>query len=207
MTDKGFKPTSRFYPNLNKILSPTFMNRREQFMPTEIRGDRKKCKARYFSETNNSRLTDCTYLRDTINWNKFVHLHHVVEWAHGVANLNDPFYIPIHGEYFDNLKMIRKEEREKRKAILTRQQLKRKAAYERTLSAAARRNQDFSASKNSTTSDEQHEDSWLVVRGEINVNPRIHDNVPELTETYTTVDELIDSPTRESEIDDGEEKN
>ena len=38
LTDKGFKPTSCFHPNLNEILSPAFMNRRKQFMLMEIQG-------------------------------------------------------------------------------------------------------------------------------------------------------------------------
>ena len=100
--------------------------------------DRKKCKAQYFSETNNSQLTDCTYLRDTIDQNHFKHLHHVVDWTHGVANLNQPFYIPMKGLYFNKMKENCQEFCEKKKKLLARQRLKRKAEYERTVSAAER---------------------------------------------------------------------
>ena len=127
-------------------------------------------------------------------------MHHVIEWAHGVANLNDPFYVPTHSEYFNELKHVRKEERDKRKIVLTRQRRKRKVDYERTLAAAEHRNRETPSEGSSASSEAGKVENGLEEGGNI---PR--NNIPELLESYATATELIEIPMRESEKEDKRE--
>ena len=83
---------------------------------SEISADREKCKCRYQSETNFSRLTDTTALKDRVPRGFFRHLNSINNWGNGCANFQEPFYIPAKDNYFDNLN----EERNMKKTMTKR---------------------------------------------------------------------------------------
>ena len=66
LVDREFLLCAPFYPNLIAQLTPYFLDGRDQFCTNDISQDRKKCKARYTSDTSVSQVTDQTYLCDQI---------------------------------------------------------------------------------------------------------------------------------------------
>ena len=64
LADRGFSSCTPFYLNLNSQLTPYFLDGRDQFYTGDILLDRKKCKARYTSETNFSRASGFAVLQD-----------------------------------------------------------------------------------------------------------------------------------------------
>ena len=50
LSDRGFADTARYYPNMNKQLTPKFLRGRKQFTAEEVSADRTVCKLRYTCE-------------------------------------------------------------------------------------------------------------------------------------------------------------
>ncbi len=93
--DRGFEGTSIFYPNLNEMKTPYFLDGRDQFSHAEIYGSRDLCQGRYGSEVFNKRTNDFFYLHDKIPRSNFLYLEEVLKWSMFHANLSQPFLIPI----------------------------------------------------------------------------------------------------------------
>ena len=92
LADRGFAFDAFKYPNLNRHITPAFINKRDQFTQEELESDLAICQLRYISETHFSRVTDESSLRDVVQHEYFPILQHIVDWANGAANLNQPFY-------------------------------------------------------------------------------------------------------------------
>ena len=108
LANRGFASCAMYYPNLNAQITPHFLAGHEQFHQEEISADRLKCQVRYTSETYFSRVTDTTALRDRISFSLFQQLSHIVDWAHGRANLCQPLQKPSHDDYFARGEQLQK---------------------------------------------------------------------------------------------------
>ena len=119
LADRGFSTCAPSYPNLNNQMCPYFLDGRNQFYISEISEDRVKCRLRYQSETHFSRLTNTSALKDRVPRGFFRHLHHINNWAHGCANLYEPFYLPAEDDFFSELekkRQTKKQRKNKKKA-------------------------------------------------------------------------------------------
>jgi hypothetical protein len=72
LSDRGFWNTARFYPNINRQLTPKFLSGRQQFSAEEVSVDRTICKLRYTCEVAFSRVTDTSGHKDVISDDFFV---------------------------------------------------------------------------------------------------------------------------------------
>jgi hypothetical protein len=77
-----------------------FLDGRNQFTFEEISADREKCRLRYASKAVFSRVWLLCSVRDNIGRTFFEQLHHFVDFAHGMANLHQPFYKPGNDDDF-----------------------------------------------------------------------------------------------------------
>ena len=132
LADRGFSSCAPSYPHLNGQLTPFFLDGRDQFEAYEISVDRIKCKLRYGSETKFSQVTDCTALKDRIPRTYFRHLHEICDFAHGISNLCEPFYLPYDpdDDYFAAVREGRDESKKKEIKRLEERKRKLKAADE-----------------------------------------------------------------------------
>ncbi|EJK69230.1 hypothetical protein THAOC_09527 [Thalassiosira oceanica] len=85
LSDRGFADTARFYPNMNKQLTPKFLRGRKQFTAEEVSADRTICKLRYTCEVAFSRVTQTKGLRDVISHDFFVTLDAMNHWGHATG--------------------------------------------------------------------------------------------------------------------------
>ncbi|EJK57584.1 hypothetical protein THAOC_22356 [Thalassiosira oceanica] len=90
LSDRGFADTARFYPNMNKQLTPKFLRGRKQFTAEEVSADRTICKLRYTCEVAFSRVTQTKGLRDVISHDFFVTLDAMNHWGHATVNIMKP---------------------------------------------------------------------------------------------------------------------
>jgi hypothetical protein len=89
--DRAFYNDAMRYPNLNDQITPKFLMGRKRFNRKELLDDMKLCRLRYCSEVNFSRITNENILSDVIPRSSFSVAHHAIHWAHGAANLCQPF--------------------------------------------------------------------------------------------------------------------
>ena len=94
LADRGFAYDASKYPNFNIIVTPTFVEGRDQFTRGELQRDITKCTLRYISETTFSRVTDEWTLLDVVDYSYFPIVQDICDWAVGAANLCQPFYKP-----------------------------------------------------------------------------------------------------------------
>ena len=94
LADRGFAFDAYRYPNLNRHVTPHFINKRDQFTTAELNTDLSVCKLRYISETHFARVTDQSALLDVVPSEYFPILQDVASWAEGASNLCQPFYKP-----------------------------------------------------------------------------------------------------------------
>lgn len=108
LADRGFYRDVFHYPNLNVHLTPSFLKGRDQFTEVEVAADRKKCEARYTSETAFSRVTDTTALQDVVPRTFFCYMQDMVDWGQANVNLGAPMQFPADTHlppgYFDEAK-------------------------------------------------------------------------------------------------------
>ena len=90
LSDRGFWDTARFYPNMNRQLTPKFLSGRNQFTAEEVSADRTICKLRYTCEVAFSRVTDTSALQDVIPHDFFVMLDAMNHWGHANVNIKKP---------------------------------------------------------------------------------------------------------------------
>ncbi|KAL7491292.1 hypothetical protein ACHAWT_001053 [Skeletonema menzelii] len=95
LSDRGFWNTARFYPNMNRQLTPKFLSGRKQFTAEEVSADRTICKLRYTCEVAFSRVTDTRGLQDVISQDFFVMLDAMNHWGHANVNIKKPL-MPSH---------------------------------------------------------------------------------------------------------------
>mmetsp|Transcript_10694 Transcript_10694/g.17718 ORF Transcript_10694/g.17718 Transcript_10694/m.17718 type:complete len:228 (+) Transcript_10694:1807-2490(+) len=95
LSDRGFWNTARFYPNMNRQLTPKFLSGRKQFTAEEVSADRTICKLRYTCEVAFSRVTDTRGLQDVISQDFFVMLDAMNHWGHANVNIKKPL-MPLH---------------------------------------------------------------------------------------------------------------
>jgi hypothetical protein len=88
--DRGFHNTSRYYDNVNPVLTPAFLSGRLQFTADEVQSDHATCKLRYTCEVAYSRVTNEAALKDSIPYSRFSILHHIIHWGHANINLGQP---------------------------------------------------------------------------------------------------------------------
>ena len=139
LADRGFSGCAPSYPYLNAQLTPFFLDGRDQFDAEEISVDRTKCKLRYGSETKFSQVTDWTALKDRIPRAFFRYLHHICDFAHGMSNYCEPFYLPydennLGDDYFADL---REERERKRKADAEKKEAKKRRLRRNSTASAA----------------------------------------------------------------------
>jgi hypothetical protein len=95
LADRGFGYDCLKYANANVHLTPTYIDHdKGQFSESENSADMVTCKLRYSCETVFARISDVSMLRGTIGYSNFKNLQHVHFWAHGRANLCNPFQKP-----------------------------------------------------------------------------------------------------------------
>ena len=94
LADRGFAFDASRYPNLNRQVTPHFINKRDQFTKEELSTDLSVCKLRYNSETHFARVTDTSSLLDVVPFAYFPILQDILDWAEGKSNLCQPFYKP-----------------------------------------------------------------------------------------------------------------
>jgi hypothetical protein len=102
LADRGFASCAVMYPFLNAMVTPFFLDGRDQFTMDEISADRTKCQLRWASEAVFSRVWQVSSLRDKVSRCFFEVLHEFVDWSHGLANLQQPFYKPGNDNYFES---------------------------------------------------------------------------------------------------------
>lgn len=90
LSDRGFWNTARFYPNLNRQMTPKFLSGRKQFTAEEVSADRTICKLRYTCEVAFSRVTDTNGLQDVISHDFFDILDAMNHWGHANVNIKRP---------------------------------------------------------------------------------------------------------------------
>lgn len=90
LSDRGFWDTARFYPNLNRQLTPKFLSGRAQFTAEEVSADRTICKLRYTCEVAFSRVTNTSGLKDVISDDYFIMLDSMNHWGHANINIKKP---------------------------------------------------------------------------------------------------------------------
>ena len=90
LSDRGFADTARYYPNMNKQLTPKFLRGRKQFTAEEVSADRTICKLRYTCEVAFSRVTMTKGLRNVISDDYFVLLNAMNNWGHATGNIRSP---------------------------------------------------------------------------------------------------------------------
>lgn len=106
LADRGFASDSLSYPNFNKIISPEFLEGREQFEMDEVKRDRKKCELRYTCEVVYSRVINEDILKGVIPYEVLYRISNAHDWAHGSCNLHRPLKNPgsscgLVADYFD----------------------------------------------------------------------------------------------------------
>jgi hypothetical protein len=118
--DKAFNGISPLHANMNEPICPHHLIG-DQFTVEELEADEGPKSLRWTSETFFDRVTDDHVLHDRISRSHFPHLHHVVDYAHGRANLYGPFYVPKDDTYFADFaerkrknQQIKQEGRKKR---------------------------------------------------------------------------------------------
>ena len=82
LSDRGFWDTVRFYPNMNRQMTPKFLS--------GVSADRTICKLRYTCEVAFSRVTDTRGLRDVIPHDFFATLDAMNHWGHANVNIKKP---------------------------------------------------------------------------------------------------------------------
>lgn len=98
ITDRGFKGTSMYYPNGNRILYPTFMSDaafHKQFSKRQLTSDKKLKTCRWKEEAVFSRVTNEKYISGIISFHKFRFIEHCYNWGMARCNLNNDFVAPI----------------------------------------------------------------------------------------------------------------
>lgn len=90
LSDRGFWDTARFYPNMNRQLTPKFLSGRKQFTSEEVSADRTICKLRYTCEVAFARVTNTSGLKDVISKDYLVMLDAMNHWGHANVNLKKP---------------------------------------------------------------------------------------------------------------------
>lgn len=94
LADRAFADDSLSYPNFNVIVSPEFLEGREQFARDELQRDRKKCELRYTCEVVYSRIVNEEILKGIIPYEVMARVSNAHAWAHGAANLYRPLKLP-----------------------------------------------------------------------------------------------------------------
>lgn len=94
LADRGFADDSLSYPNFNAIVSPEFLEGREQFARDEVARDRKKCELRYTCEVVYSRVVNEDLLNGIVPFEAMARVSNAHSWAHGAANLRRPLKMP-----------------------------------------------------------------------------------------------------------------
>ena len=94
LADRGFAFDGVKYPNFNRIITPHFLSKRQQFSREELINDLTSCKLRYTSETHFSRVTDESSIAGIVSFDYFSIMQYIIDWANGAANLCQPFYPP-----------------------------------------------------------------------------------------------------------------
>jgi hypothetical protein len=95
LADRGFGYDCLKYPNVNVHLTPTYIDSvKGQFNHEENNADLITCRLRYSCETVFARVTNVALLQSTVEHGLFPILQHVHFWAHGRANLQQPFQKP-----------------------------------------------------------------------------------------------------------------
>lgn len=64
LADRGFSECAVFYPHLNAVITPSFIDGRLQFTVEEVMSDRPKCESRYSSEAYFKRVWDSEFVTD-----------------------------------------------------------------------------------------------------------------------------------------------
>ena len=98
VTDRGFKQTSMYYPNGNRILYPTFISDaafHKQFSKRQLTSDKKLKTCRWKEEAVFSRVTNEKYISGIISFHKFRFIEHCYNWGMARCNLNNDFVAPI----------------------------------------------------------------------------------------------------------------
>jgi hypothetical protein len=96
LSDRGFWETARYYPNMNRQLTPKFLSGRSQFTAEEVSADRIICKLRYTCEVVFSRVTDSDGLKDVIPHSHYGMLDAMNHWGHANVNICRPL-MPLSG--------------------------------------------------------------------------------------------------------------
>ena len=109
LADRGFADCAVFYPYLNAVITPSFIDGRLQFSVEEIMGDRSKCESRYSSEAFFKRVWDSEFVTDKVPRHRFQYFQDLLKWSMGMANFSQPFMIPRGSEdYFPKDTLHRK---------------------------------------------------------------------------------------------------
>ncbi|KAJ1404197.1 hypothetical protein B484DRAFT_470130 [Ochromonadaceae sp. CCMP2298] len=110
LADRGFYHNSIYYPNLNGVICPHFLQGRSQFSSGEIQADIPLCRLRYTSEVGFALFALEEGAADEISYHKFRIVHHIVHWAYSNINLHQPLRkpptydtFPCKDESFDEL--------------------------------------------------------------------------------------------------------
>jgi len=96
--DRGFKQTSMYYPNANRILYPTFLSSatyHKQFSKGQLTKDKKLKTCRWKEEAVFSRVTNEKYISGTISFHKFRYIEYCYNWGMARSNLNSHFVPPV----------------------------------------------------------------------------------------------------------------
>ena len=125
LADRGFSECAVFYPHLNAVITPSFIDGRLQFTVEEIMGDRPKCESRYSSEAYFKRVWDSEFVTDKVPRHRFHHFQHILKWSMGMANMCQPYMIPNGEEqyfprdtiYHKRVSKSRKRKRNERDSI------------------------------------------------------------------------------------------
>jgi hypothetical protein len=104
LADRGFYLHTMLYTNMNGHITPYFMAGRSQFTADESLADLLACRLRYTNEVGFARVTQEGMLRDTIAYEYFPVIHHVVNWAFANVNLSAPLRNPAgYCDYLEHL--------------------------------------------------------------------------------------------------------
>lgn len=94
LADRGFHGDAFLYPNFNAHVTPHFLSGRSQFTVGELISDRRTCELRYTAETNFSRVTQTSGLKDVVTRGFFTIMDDMNDWAHAHINLQAPMQTP-----------------------------------------------------------------------------------------------------------------
>ena len=100
LADRGFSECAVFYPHLNAVITPSFIDGRLQFTVEEVMSDRPKCESRYSSEAYFKRVWDSEFVTDKVPRHRFKHFQHILTWSMGMANMRQPYMIPMGEENY-----------------------------------------------------------------------------------------------------------